>query len=107
MRISDWISDVCSSDRLFSAIFMGCAGYVTLANEHIRIDIVNSHLDKTTRHWIDIVGHVLFLIPLCVVMLSESCPYFLAAFLPGERSEERRVGDELFRTVRFWWAPLH
>jgi TRAP-type mannitol/chloroaromatic compound transport system permease small subunit len=71
---------------LFSAVFMGCAGYVLLANEHIRIDIVNSHLDRLTRNWIDVVGHVLFLIPLCLIMLYESWPYFLDAFVSGEMS---------------------
>lgn len=71
---------------LFSAIFMGCAGYVLLNNEHIRIDIVNSHLDRGTRNWIEVVGQVLFLLPLCVIMLYESWPYFLDAFVTGEMS---------------------
>ena len=38
---------------LFSAVFLFCAGYTLLNNEHIRIDIVNSHLEKRTRDWID------------------------------------------------------
>jgi TRAP-type mannitol/chloroaromatic compound transport system permease small subunit len=65
---------------LFSVIFLCCAGYTLLQNEHIRIDIVNSNLSKTTRNWIDIVGHLLFLLPLCVIMLIESWPYFMRAF---------------------------
>ncbi|MCW5745093.1 MAG: TRAP transporter small permease subunit [Alphaproteobacteria bacterium] len=65
---------------LFSLIFLCCAGYTLLRNEHIRIDIVNSGLSKTTRNWIDITGHIFFLIPLCVIMLSESWPYFMKAF---------------------------
>jgi TRAP-type mannitol/chloroaromatic compound transport system permease small subunit len=65
---------------LFSVIFLGCAGYTLLRNEHIRIDIVNNGLGKTTRNWIDIAGHVLFLVPLCVIMLIEGWPYFMKAF---------------------------
>ena len=71
---------------IFSAIFMGCAGYVLLHNEHIRIDIVNSHLDAKTRHWIEIFGHIFFLIPLCLIMIYESWPYFLDAYVSGEQS---------------------
>ena len=39
--------------QLFGAVFMLCAAYTFLRNEHIRIDIVNSHFSKRTRDWID------------------------------------------------------
>jgi TRAP-type mannitol/chloroaromatic compound transport system permease small subunit len=71
---------------LFSAVFLLCAGYTLLNNEHIRIDIVNSHLPKRTRDWIDICGHVFFLLPLCAVMLIEGWPYFWLALKSGEIS---------------------
>lgn len=71
---------------LFAGVFLLCSGYTLLNNEHIRIDIVNSHLDKKTRDWIDIFGHVFFLAPLCVVMLYEGWPYFWLAFTTGEMS---------------------
>jgi TRAP-type mannitol/chloroaromatic compound transport system permease small subunit len=71
---------------LFSAVFLLCAGYTLLNNEHIRIDIVNAHLTKRTRDWIDVVGHVVFLIPLCVLFLYEGWPYFWMAFVSGETS---------------------
>lgn len=71
---------------LFSAVFMLCAGYTLLNNEHIRIDIVNSHLEKRTRDWIDVGGHVLFLFPLCLMFLYEGWPYFWMAFTTGEMS---------------------
>lgn len=71
---------------LFSGVFMLCAGYTLLNNEHIRIDIVNSHLEKRTRDWIDVMGHVLFLFPLCLMFLYEGWPYFWMAFKSGEMS---------------------
>ena len=43
--------------------------WTLLSNEHIRIDIVNSMFPKRVRNWIDIFGHVLFLMPFCVVMI--------------------------------------
>lgn len=71
---------------LFSAVFLLCAGYTLQHNEHIRIDIVNSHLEKRTRDWIDVLGHVVFLLPLCVLFLYEGWPYFWIAFKTGEMS---------------------
>lgn len=71
---------------MFSAIFLLCAGYTLLFNQHIRIDIVNHRLRPKTRNVIDLVGHVFFLIPLCILLLSESWPYFVDAYRSGEVS---------------------
>jgi TRAP-type mannitol/chloroaromatic compound transport system permease small subunit len=62
---------------LFSAVFLCCAAWTLMNNEHIRIDIVNNLLPKRSRNWIDVVGHVLFLLPLTIVMLVTSLPFFL------------------------------
>ncbi|MBX3499823.1 MAG: TRAP transporter small permease subunit [Alphaproteobacteria bacterium] len=71
---------------LFSAIFMLCAAYALIKNEHIRIDIVSSRLTQRGRDWIDILGHVVFLLPLCVVMVIEAWPYFHLSFVGWEQS---------------------
>jgi len=41
---------------LFGAVFLLCAAWTLLSNEHIRIDIVNGMLPKRVRDWIDVVG---------------------------------------------------
>lgn len=61
---------------LFGAVFLLCAPWTLIANEHIRIDIISSRLSQKKRHWIDLGGHVLFLIPFCIVMLITSWPFF-------------------------------
>ncbi|MBL8702535.1 MAG: TRAP transporter small permease subunit [Alphaproteobacteria bacterium] len=71
---------------LFSAVFLLCAGYTFLHNEHIRIDIVSSRMSPQARNWMDVFGHLVFLLPLCVVMLFEAWPYFMNAFRSGEVS---------------------
>ena len=48
---------------LFGAVFLLCAPWTLLDNEHIRIDIVNSRFSPNVRDWIDLLGHVLFLLP--------------------------------------------
>lgn len=71
---------------LFAASFMIVAGYTLLNNEHVKIDVVSSHLSKRMQIWIDIVGFALFLIPMCSAILWFSTPFFLQGFHSGEMS---------------------
>ena len=71
---------------MFSIIFMVCSPWTLMSNEHIRIDIVNTAFPKSVRNWIDIVGHVAFLLPLTIVMIVTGWPFFLASFELNEQS---------------------
>lgn len=71
---------------LFGVIFLMCSGYALLRQEHIRIDIVASHLSARANNRIALFGHLFFLIPLCVVMLIEGWPYFYESYRIGESS---------------------
>lgn len=72
--------------QMFGAVFMLCAAYTFLRNEHIRIDIVNSYFPKAVRDWIDLLGHVLFLMPFVILMLVDGIPFALASWRIGEQS---------------------
>jgi TRAP-type mannitol/chloroaromatic compound transport system permease small subunit len=71
---------------LFSTVFLLCAPWTLLLNEHIRIDIANSLFPQRLRNWIDIVGHALFLLPLTVVMIVTGIPFFLTSYRINEQS---------------------
>jgi TRAP-type mannitol/chloroaromatic compound transport system permease small subunit len=71
---------------LFGIVFLMCAPWTLLANEHIRIDIVNNMFPPRVRNWIDIIGHTFFLIPLCVIMLITSAPFFMRSYEINEQS---------------------
>jgi TRAP-type mannitol/chloroaromatic compound transport system permease small subunit len=71
---------------LFSIVFLLCASWTLLANEHIRIDIVNNMLSRRARNAIELVGHILFLLPLTVVMMITSLPFFIRSFEINEQS---------------------
>jgi TRAP-type mannitol/chloroaromatic compound transport system permease small subunit len=71
---------------LFGAVFMLCAAWTLKANEHIRIDIVSSRFSKRTRDWIDVFGHLVFLLPFLLVMLYVSTPFFVRSYASGEVS---------------------
>ena len=70
----------------FGAVFLLCSPWTLMSNEHIRIDIVNSLLSKGTRNWIDVIGHVLFLMPLTVIMMLVSWPFAIRSLMINEQS---------------------
>ncbi len=71
---------------LFATSFLLAAGYTLLNNEHVRIDVVSGRFSKRGQIWIDIIGFVLFLLPVCFAVLWFSMPWFLQALRSGETS---------------------
>jgi TRAP-type mannitol/chloroaromatic compound transport system permease small subunit len=71
---------------LFSLVFLLCAGYTLLHNEHIRIDVVTSRFSARTRAWIDVFGTVVFLLPVSLFIMWLSWPIFMNAWISGEMS---------------------
>jgi len=71
---------------LFSIVFLLCSSWTLLDNEHIRIDIVNNMLPKKLRNSIDLVGHLLFLMPLTIVMIITGVPFFQRSYEINEQS---------------------
>jgi len=71
---------------LFSAVFVLCAGYTLMRNEHIRIDIVTSHFPRRVQIWIDIIGGIFCLLPMTIIIMALSWPIFVDSFERGEMS---------------------
>ena len=71
---------------LFSAIFLLGGGYTLLRNEHVRIDVVSAHLSPRARAWIDVFGLLLFVLPLCVLLVALGVPYVKFSYAVGEVS---------------------
>jgi len=71
---------------LFSIVFLLCSPWTLLDNEHIRIDIVNNMMPKKLRDSIDVVGHIMFLMPLTIVMIITGVPFFQRSYEINEQS---------------------
>ncbi len=71
---------------LFGAAFMGAAAYTLQQNEHIRIDIFYGTRSRRTQHWIDLFGHVFFLMPFVILMTWMLVPYAFQAWKIGQIS---------------------
>src|SRR3546814_20352226 len=100
MRISDWSSDVCSSD-----LFQSAAQYVknlNLMRSRRRYRYLRQQLQKSTyRNLVN--GDYAFTprnSPFSVVVHTH--PFFRLC-----RSEERRVGKECVSTCSSRWSPYH
>ncbi|MFM8798760.1 MAG: TRAP transporter small permease subunit [Fluviibacter sp.] len=71
---------------LFAGTFLLCAPWTLKCNEHIRIDVVTGRYSPRVHAWIDIVGGLLFLLPLCIVILWSAIPFALDSITSGEMS---------------------
>lgn len=71
---------------LFGAAFLLAAAYTLKQNEHIRIDIVYGMFSRRVQHWIDLFGHIFFLMPFVVLMIFYFVPYVSLSFHSGEVS---------------------
>lgn len=71
---------------LFGAAFLLAAAYTLKQNEHIRIDIVYGLFSRRRQHWIDLFGHVFFLMPFVILMIFYLFPYVALSYRSGEVS---------------------
>ena len=71
---------------LFSFVFLFCAGYTLLHNQHVRIDVITARFSGRTRAWIDILGTLFFLLPMAVAIMWLSWPVFTDAYRSKEIS---------------------
>jgi TRAP-type mannitol/chloroaromatic compound transport system permease small subunit len=71
---------------LFAGSFLLAAGYTLLSQEHVKIDVISSKLSKRGQIWVDIIGFVFFLTPVCLAVLWYGIPFFLQGYRSGEMS---------------------
>lgn len=71
---------------MFGAMFLLASGYTLLKNEHVRVDVVSSRLSVRTQIYIEIVGVLLFLLPMAVLIMWLSWPMFVDSFVTNEQS---------------------
>src|SRR3546814_20202217 len=102
MRISDWSSDVCSSD-LFAILFMLISLMLLLAAIWFGLLIANRLVTP--------IGEVVSVAEriragdLTARVTEQGDDDEIATL--GRRSEERRVGKECVSTCRSRWSPYH
>jgi TRAP-type mannitol/chloroaromatic compound transport system permease small subunit len=71
---------------LFAAVFMLASAHTLKRDEHVRIDVITSHFSKRTQVWIDLAGYLLFLLPICAVIIYYGIPFARYSISTAEMS---------------------
>ncbi len=88
---------------LFAGVFLLGSGFAFMRNVHVRIDFISGKLSKRTNAIIDILGIVVFIVPLCLIMVWLSWPLFTNALATGEMSQN---AGGLIRWPAYLLMPL-
>jgi TRAP-type mannitol/chloroaromatic compound transport system permease small subunit len=71
---------------MFAAMVMFGAGWTLKVNEHVRVDLVYGMVSDRARVWIDLLGGLLFLMPMCIVLTYFTWPWFVDSWVNNEVS---------------------
>lgn len=73
---------------MHAAVFMLGAAYTLLYDEHVRVDIFYRTMSDQRRAWVDLLGVILFLLPLCAFLAYVSYDFAAASWSMQESSRE-------------------
>jgi TRAP-type mannitol/chloroaromatic compound transport system permease small subunit len=71
---------------MFAGMVMFGAAHTLRMNGHVRVDLLYGWVGERTRIWIDLLGGIFFLLPMCALMIWFTWPWFLEAYATGEIS---------------------
>ena len=81
-----WIQE--SVVWMHAAVFMLGAAYTLHDEEHVRVDVFYRNMSPQRRAWVDIVGVLIFLLPVCVFLAWNSWDFVMQSWRIGESSRE-------------------
>jgi len=65
---------------MFAGIVMLGGAWTLKVNEHVRVDLLYGAVSERTRTWIDLLGGIFFLMPLCLLLIWFTWPWFVQAW---------------------------
>lgn len=71
---------------MFAGMVLLGSAYTLKVNEHVRVDLFYGMVSDRTRHWIDLLGGAIFLLPMCIVMIWFTWPWFVQSWTLNEAS---------------------
>ncbi len=71
---------------MFAGMVLLGAPYTLKMNEHVRVDLIYGMASERTRIWIDIIGGIFFLLPICIILAYFTWPWFLESWTISEES---------------------
>jgi len=71
---------------LFAGIVMFGTAKVLRVNEHVRVDIIYGGRSSRSKATIDLLGLLIFLLPMTLLMIYLSWPFVIDSYISGEMS---------------------
>lgn len=71
---------------MFAGMVLLGGPYTLKLNEHVRVDLLYGMVSEKTRIWIDIIGGLLFLLPICIILTYFTWPWFVDSWNLNEQS---------------------
>jgi TRAP-type mannitol/chloroaromatic compound transport system permease small subunit len=71
---------------MFAAIVLLGGPYTLKVNGHVRVDVFYSAMPERARIWIDLLGGILFLLPICIILVYFTWPWFVESWRINEAS---------------------
>ncbi len=81
-----WLQE--SVTWMHAAVFMLGASYTLLNEEHVRVDIFYRSMSEVRRAWVDFLGVLIFLLPLCAYLAYVSWDFAAVSWSIRESSRE-------------------
>ncbi len=73
---------------MFAGMVMLGAAYTMKVNEHVRVDLFYGMASERVRIWIDILGTLFFMFPMCFVLIYFTWGWFVQSWASGEVSAD-------------------
>ena len=87
----------------YAMVFLACAAYTLAEDEHVRVDIIYSNLSNKSKSIINIIGSIIFVIPVCLVIIYYSFNYVVNSWAQLEGSLEERGLHAVYILKSFIW----
>lgn len=71
---------------MFAGVVLLGAAYTLKVNEHVRVDLLYGSVSERTRVWIDLVGAIVCLVPMCLLLIYFTWPWFVDSWVTDEQS---------------------
>ncbi|TRD14838.1 TRAP transporter small permease subunit [Palleronia caenipelagi] len=82
--------------HLFGIMLMLTIASALVSDAHVRVDFLRQHMSKRQKNIVDIIGHLLFLLPFCAVVIWHSQDFAMRSFSLGEGSDYDGLYDRYF-----------
>jgi TRAP-type mannitol/chloroaromatic compound transport system permease small subunit len=73
---------------MHAVVFMLGAAYTLAEGDHVRVDVFYRNMSSKRKAWVDLIGVLVFLLPLCVFLAWNSIEFVTQSWNIGESSRE-------------------